>query len=156
MKEIKQTYQVTKYQAEDGTIFDTEKECKKYDESAKCVLLGKYNDLVIRQTDCYHLCDPFGGSDDYAIDIVKVNSKEDVDLILQLVYFYKPRLHKEDYHKREVEITKIVNSALTSDSHILFIGRSYPGDEDFSVLATKENLIDTIEQYCKEDDQIFN
>ena len=156
MKEIKQTYQVTKYQAEDGTIFDTEKECKKYDESAKCVLLGKYNDLVIRQTTCYDLCDPFGGSEDYGVDIVKVNTKEDLDLILQLVYFYKPYLRKKENHEREVKITKLVNSALTSDSHILFIGRSYPGDEDFCVLATKENLIDTIEQYCKEDEQIFN
>ena len=88
--------------------------------------------------------------------IVKVNTKEDLDLILQLVYFYKPYLRKKENHEREVKITKLVNSALTSDSHILFIGRSYPGDEDFSVLATKENLIDTIEQYCKEDDQIFN
>lgn len=156
MKEIKQTYQVTKYQAEDGTIFDTKEECKKYDESAKCVLLGKYNDLVIRQTDCYNLCDPFGGSEDYAVDIVKVNSKEDVDLILQLVYFYEPRLSREDKHEREVKLTKIVNSALTSDSHILFIGRGYPGEDDFNVLATKETLIDTIEQYCKEDEQIFN
>lgn len=156
MKEIKQTYQVTKYQAEDGTIFDTKEECKKYDESAKCVLLGKYNDLVIRQTNCYYLCDPFGGSEDYGVDVVKVTSKEDVDLILQLVYFFRPYLHKEDKYEREVEIIKLVNSALTSDSHILFIGRSYPGDEDFCVLATKENLIDTIEQYCKEDDQIFN
>lgn len=156
MREIRQTYQVTKYQAEDGTIFDTKEECKKYDESAKCVLLGKYNDLVIRQTDCYHLCDPFGGSEDYGVDVVKVNTKEDVDLILQLVYFYRPYLHKEDRHEREVEIIKLVNSALTSDSHILFIGRNYPGDEDFCVLTTKENLIDTIEQYCKEDNQIFD
>ena len=156
MKEIKQTYQVTKYQAEDGTIFDTKEECKKYDESAKCVLLGKYNDLVIRQTDCYNLCDPFGGSEEYGVDVVKVNSKEDVDLILQLVYFYRPYLHEEDKHEREIEITKIVNSALTSDSHILFIGRGYPGDEDFCVLATKESLIDTIEKYCKEDNQIFD
>lgn len=156
MKEIKQTYQVTKYQAEDGTIFDTKEECQKYDESAKCVLLGKYNDLVIRQTDCYNLCDPFGGSEDYGVDIVKVNTKEDVDLILQLVYFYSPRLHEEDKHEIEVKITKTVNSALTSDSHILFIGRGFPGDEDFCVLVTKENLIDTIEQYCKEGEQIFD
>jgi hypothetical protein len=156
MKEIKQTYQVTKYQAEDGTIFDTKEECKKYDESAKCVLFGKYNDLVIRQTDCYHLCDPFGGSEDYSVDVVKVNTKDDVDLILQLVYFYRPYLHKEDHREREVEVIKVVNSALNSDSHILFIGRGYPGDEDFSVLVTKETIMDTIEQYCKEDEQIFN
>lgn len=156
MKEIKQTYQVTKYQAEDGTIFDTKEECKKYDESAKCVLLGKYNDLVIRQTNCDSLCSSFGGSDDYGVDIVKVNTKEDVDLILQLAYFYRPYLHKEDYREREIEVTKLVNSALISDSHILFIGRSFPGDEDFNVLVTKENLIDTIEQHCKEDEQIFN
>lgn len=156
MKEIKQTYQVTKYQAEDGTIFDTKEECEKYDKSAKCVLLGKYNDLVIRQTNCYDLCNPFGGSDEYDVDIVKVSTKEDVDLILQLVYFYNPNFRKKDYHEREINIIKLVNSALISDSHILFIGRGYSVDEDFCVLTTKENLIDTIEQHCKEDDQIFN
>lgn len=156
MKEIKQTYQITKYQAEDGTIFNTKEECKKYDESAKCVLLGKYNDLVIRQTNCYYLCDPLGGSEEYDVDVVKVSSKEDVDLILQLVYLYRPYLHEKDQYERETKIIKIVNSALTNDSHILFIGRGYLDDEDFSALATKESLIDNIEQYCKENNQIFD
>ena len=156
MKEIKQTYQVTKYQAEDGTIFDAKEECEKYDESAKCVLLGKYNDLVIRQVNGYQLTNDTVGIDDYYVDIVKVNTKDDLDLILQLMYFYNPHLRKEENRDREIASTKMVNSALISDSHILFIGRGYDCDDGFSILSTREDFINNIEDLCKEDNQIFD
>jgi hypothetical protein len=156
MKEIKQTYQVTKYQAEDGTIFDSEKECEKYDESAKCVLLGKYNDLVIRQVNGYQLTNDTVGIEDYYVDVVKVNTKDDLDLVLQLMYFYNPLLRKEENRDIEIASTKKVNSALISDSHILFIGRGYDCDDCFSILSTKEDFINNIEDLCKEDNQIFD
>lgn len=156
MKEIKQTYQVTKYQAEDGSIFDSKLECEMYDNTAKCVLLGKYNDLVIRQVNGYQLTNDTVGIDDYYVDIVKVNTKDDLDLILQLMYFYNPLLRKEENRNREIKLTKMVNSALISDSHILFIGRGYDCDDCFSILSTKEDFINNIEDLCKEDNQIFD
>ena len=38
-KEVKNTYTV--YQASDGTEFNSKEECKKYEDTAKCVLLTK-------------------------------------------------------------------------------------------------------------------
>ena len=44
IKEVKNTYTV--YQAIDGTEFDSKEECKKYEDTAKCLLLTKYRPLV--------------------------------------------------------------------------------------------------------------
>ena len=46
--EIENITKVTKYEAIDGTLFSSKEECVKYEETAKCVLLGKYKRLVVK------------------------------------------------------------------------------------------------------------
>ena len=49
MKEIKEELihkiYVTKYEANDGTIFTTSEECQKYENSARAAILAKYKEL---------------------------------------------------------------------------------------------------------------
>ena len=47
---IQETKYITKYKAIDGTIFNSDSECKKYEESAKCALLYKYNKFAFNRS----------------------------------------------------------------------------------------------------------
>lgn len=49
--EIKETVSKYVWEAIDGTKFNSEEECKKYDNSAEAVLLANYNSLVINSFD---------------------------------------------------------------------------------------------------------
>ena len=51
MKEVvkSKTVNTVVYQALDGTEFVNKDECRKYEESAKCVLFHKYNKLVVKR-----------------------------------------------------------------------------------------------------------
>ena len=51
MKEIsvEKTLTVRKYEAVDGTLFDDKDECQRYENTARCVLLSKYNKLIIKK-----------------------------------------------------------------------------------------------------------
>ena len=56
MKEIsveQKTY-IRKWEAIDGTQFNSREDCEKYENSAKCVILAKYKDFVIKESDEYH------------------------------------------------------------------------------------------------------
>ena len=72
MKEIKQelihTTYVTKYEANDGTIFTTAEECQKYENSARAVLLARFKDLQIKLISEYNLFST--GSEEYFYSIV--------------------------------------------------------------------------------------
>ena len=87
MKEIKRevTSVEVVYQAADGTEFKSKEECKAYDESARCMLYAKYNQKVINTNTEFGL---FGfGSDENTIEVVKLETQADADLITQLFLF---------------------------------------------------------------------
>ena len=96
MKEIqKETKQyVTVYEAVDGTEFTSKEECKKYEESAKCVLMTKYNKLVVKTCTEYDLFNCIG-SEDETVDIIKITSLSDIDTILKLIALYYPSSAKD-------------------------------------------------------------
>ena len=103
MKEIKEelihkTY-VTKYEANDGTIFTTSEECQKYENSARAALLAKYKELEIKMISEYNL---FGvGSEEYYVSVVKLRNESDVDLMTQLYFLFNPRYESDSCHIEE-------------------------------------------------------
>lgn len=121
-KEIKQY--ITVYEAIDGTEFKSKEECKKYEESAKCVLIAKYNKLVVRS--CVE-SDIFGciGSEEETINIVKINSASDIDTILKSIALHNPSTAKNPEWLQKIE-NRLVN-AYNSNS-LVIIGRGYEGD----------------------------
>lgn len=145
--EIENITKVTKYEAIDGTLFSSKEECVKYEETAKCVLLGKYKRLVVKSTkeDTFYKT----GSDEVDIDIVKLGGNADISLILQLHYYY----HSGDYAKEYAEkIENTCNKALREDDYlIIYRGDCY--DDNFWVRYTRNEFYDHITAICNETDK---
>lgn len=146
MKEIKKEIQrieyITKYEAADGTLFDDADECRKYENSARAVLLTRYKTLVSNRF-CEE--DLFGvGSCDYDVEIVKVTSPEDIDLILQLIVLYNPHIGKDQ--ESLASYRKQLNTAMEDDD-IVFIGRSYD-DDCFYIMDSLTNFLLKIVKKC--------
>ena len=121
-KEIKQ--HITVYEAVDGTEFKSKEECKKYEESAKCVLIAKYSKLVVKTGSESDIFEGIG-SEDETINIVKINNASDIDIILKLIALHYPSVAKnpEWLQKRESRLTDAYNS-----NSLVIIGRGYEGD----------------------------
>lgn len=121
------------YRASDGTEFYSKEECEKYENSAKAVLFTRYNSLIVRSGSEYEL---FGfGCDDNVIDVVKVETPKDIDIILQL----EALLYSTNNLERYKEILK---EALEKETKVL-IFRGY-NKEDFSVWTGETELFDKI------------
>ena len=126
MKEIqKETKQyITLYEAIDGTKFTSKEECRKYEESAKCVLMAKYNRLVLTSDTMWNFFNV--GSDEETVDIVKLNGLPDIDVVLKLIALNSPTQaanHPEWLQEKEDVLAK----AIKEDSPVV-IGRGYEGD----------------------------
>lgn len=121
-KEIKQ--HITVYEAVDGAEFKSKEECKKYEESAKCVLIAKYNKLVVKTGSESDIFEGIG-SEDETINIVKINNASDIDIILKLIALHYPSVAKnpEWLQKRESRLIDAYNS-----NSLVIIGRGYEGD----------------------------
>jgi hypothetical protein len=96
-KEKITTYEI--YSAMDGTEFNTIEECRKYENSAKCVLLTKYKEccdvITSSEEELFYV-----GSCDNIIDVVKMNKPEAITVILQLISIYNPHSRQEDLDSR--------------------------------------------------------
>ena len=148
MKEIKEEVihksYVTKYEALDGTVFDSSEECQKYEASAKCVIVTKYKEIEIKMVSEYELFDT--GSEDYFIGIVKPRDEDDIDLLLQVYSFFNQH-RTEEYHLQEV--LKVFRKAVETKDYLL-IGRGYNYEEydSFWVLGTLTDRLNTIIKIC--------
>lgn len=131
--EIKETF----YKATDGTLFEEREECLKYESSARCVLLTRYENLVIKTLSEGEV---FGctGSDDYEIDICKVKDDRDIDIILQL--------HKLHCSSISINTLKDIKEKLETSINCgaVLIGRGYNREETFYFLTTTNNLVERI------------
>lgn len=143
MKEVYVTKEVEElfYEAIDGTQFEDKKECEKYENSAKCALLVKYKPLVIKETSDYELYKT--GNDDDSVDIVKLRSKEDIDTLMQLYFYYQGQ--GEYQLKQALAIKSSCEKALETDD-FLIIYRGYCDDNNYfyirgTVTETCEHMI---------------
>ena len=141
-KEKKSTYIYTVYQAVDGTEFNSEEECQKYEGTAKCLLLTKYKPLVKRTAS---ECDIFNtGSDEYMIDILQyLSSESDIDILIQLnrLYHSDRKLDDDFYDNMRSKLEKCLKNR-----DIVLIGRGtkYDGYDNFYILTTLQWITDNI------------
>lgn len=87
--EIKKTETIEKvvrveYIAEDGMIFGTEEECKKYEESALFAVSNKLKRLSDARTSIYDFNEE--GCEDNALEIFDVQTEDDLDNLRKYLY----------------------------------------------------------------------
>ena len=135
MKRIEVTVETTKvvYEACDGIQFAAKEECAKYEESAKCALLSKYNRYVVRKTNEYVLFDAGSEEDDY--DIVTIPDDYAEQVVLQVLYLFNPYLTDEKHEDNNERYVNIISRA-KKEKDYLFINRGYCGDGDDSFYPT--------------------
>ena len=91
IEKIKKSY-VTVYVANDGTEFEDEAECRKYEKSALCVLMARYNQLVIRSTNEYEMFG--GGCEETLVDVLKVKTQSEADTLMHAISFFGSNIEK--------------------------------------------------------------
>lgn len=139
---IKKSY-VTKYEAIDGTIFEDREECKKYDNSARAVLLSKYQPLVLgryTEEDLFNI-----GSCEYSMDVVKITNESHVELILQLIILFNPHLKDEEIDKNREILSKVCYN-----NDIIFIGRGcdYDNYDGFWIFNSLTGFLNDVLKKC--------
>lgn len=100
--EVKETREVvvrTEYIAEDGTVFRSEEECKKYEESALFAISKELKRLDNKKNgaseyDIYDEC-----SDEYLVEIFNVETERDIENIRR--YVYLKALSNNSYARKE-------------------------------------------------------
>ena len=144
MKEvaIEKTIKESRYEAMDGTQFINREECKKYEESARCMLLTKYKPLVINTLSEYDINNC--GSEEYMLDIVKITRKEDIDIIMQLYALYNSHY---SYRQYDAKYRDMCTKALVENDYI-FIARESCDDDIFCIQYSRNELIANLNSIC--------
>lgn len=142
---VEETIKVPYWEACDGTKFRDKAECEKYDNSAKAVLLSQYNKLIVKEASEYEI---FGsGSEDNSVEVIKVNSEHDVDVVMKLLGVLSPCMLRDDfkdnYNQKRATLEEAAN---TKD--IVFIYRGYEKD-CFCIDGTLTSRIKHIQEFCK-------
>ena len=150
MKEIKREVASVEvvYQAADGTEFKSKEECKAYDESARCMLYAKYNQKVINSTTEFNLLG--FGSDGYTIEVVKLETQADVDLITQLFLFENNHMALSENRDSLNRILVRMNKALAEKDYV-FIGRGCCMD-GFYYEGSRNEHIEVLNKACQRDE----
>lgn len=132
--EIKETKVIKKYQAEDGTIFNSMSECTTYEQTAHAALYAAYKTHVVRTASEYSIFDT--GSEEYVFDFVKLETTQDVSQVLAFLELYKCGGTKA---------ANILNKALQS-GELLLIGYCEYDKDNFSIIGTREEIINRVKK----------
>lgn len=123
--EVKETREVvvrTEYIAEDGTVFRSEEECKKYEGSALLAISKRLKRLNPKkynasEYDIYNEC-----SDEYLVEIFDAETEEDIEIIRRYVYLKALSENSNRVNKSDVELPNI------TEGHEIIIHWNYDQD----------------------------
>lgn len=138
--------QEEKWLATDGTEFSCREECKKYEESARGVLRGRFFELVVSKDDAWEL---LRGCDDHSVYSVKLSSQEDINTLLQLYYIENPHLQQDPktYQKYIDRYEKLTNQAFR-EHDLLLMGMNC--DDELYFIDTRNNIVNRLNELGKE------
>ena len=140
-KETKSFYDV--FVAMDGTEFCNQDECRKYEQSAKGVVMAKIKNILVRETTEEDILGY--GSCDSTIWIVKPTTQSDVDAIMQAYLLINPYMADDD-HKSYLQRASYLLQRALDENDILFIGRGYEMD-GFWFLGTRNSMKDALDEF---------
>ena len=128
MKKVTETKVINRsmFEAIDGTRFESQTECERYEKTAFCVLNQKYKNYVVYHGSEYDIWRI--GSEEYELDLVVVPTPEAIEHILQMYVYYEPNLSEQKYS----EIKELIQSAYSNET-TLIIDRGYNGNECFYI-----------------------
>lgn len=142
-REVVETH--TMYEATDGTRFENQEECKKYEKSALGMLRVRVKPLMSTPKNAWAT---MGGYDDHQVVAVRVESKADEGLILQWLFAECP-WYLNDIHKdKKQEIADIISTAY-KEGDVLLFGRNC--DDDYYFINLRQNIIDNLMNLDKEE-----
>lgn len=148
-KEVVNTIEEVKFKANDGTIFNNEKECKIYEESYLGILKAEY--AKMEKVELYESeFLRFAGSEDYLISIVKVNTDKDIDTLLQLnLYFHSwVRNNVEKINEIKDKLEKSKGKKVIIGRGIMYTNGEFE-DEGFLVMESLDEWITRIMNISK-------
>lgn len=148
MKEIKEevkTYNI-KYEAIDGSVFNSKEECEKYENTAKVVLRSKFKKLVLSETTEYDLFNV--GTDDSTLYLVKMSSEADADTVKQLYLVCNEWLAKSDNSKKYIDTSFDTIDKAFKEDDILFVGENYEGD--IYIIDSRLSVVEHLNNLGKE------
>lgn len=144
-REVVETH--TMYEATDGTRFENQEECKKYEEGALGMLRARVKPLMSAPKDAWAT---MGGYDDHQVVTVRIESEADYSLVLQWFFTECPWYLKEnDVHKEQKQkIVDTFDKALINKDVLIF-GRNC--DDDYYFINSRQNIINNINNLDKEE-----
>lgn len=141
------------YVANDGTEFNNEDECRKYDDSAKGVLNAMLRKIMVK--DCTEEC-LFGvGSCDNTMEIYRPTSDDDKKTIMQMYLLANSHVSERSELHHYIERAEGLIDRAIKESDYLFIGRGYDYD-GFWIEGTLHSVQESIENFCKQADEKEN
>ena len=81
---------ITGYEADDGHVFATEEECKKYEETARGVILHDLKQLMIGEpfAEC-GIWERFGyGSEEFMLAVIEIKNADDLHTVKMFIKAY--------------------------------------------------------------------
>lgn len=136
----------TYYEAADGTRFENQEECKKYEETAKCIIRSKAMKLVVaKNKNAWKL---MGGSDDDTVTAFKMEKLEDLDTTKLFWLMECPWYNSEGRKELREQKLSIMDTAYQNGDILLF-GQSC--DDDYYFINSRQNIIDNLMNLDKEE-----
>ena len=152
MKEVKREVKrevvdtIIEYYAYDGTKFNSEKECKKYESTAACLVNYKVKDCKVGESDdAWKL---MGGYEDHSIVAFKPNCESDVDALCQLILINSPWLSEGTQGALRDTYFKTIEDAYKNGDVVLF---GVNCDGDYYFINSRQNIIDNLMKLDKEE-----
>lgn len=131
--------------ANDGTEFTNADECKKYEGSAKGVLMAKLKPLIIKDISEDSLFG-FGNCDD-TVWVMKPSTQNDVDAIMQAFLLYNTYMTKDDQMESLEHRRKLVQRSL-DENDVILVGRGYDMD-NFWFVGTRNSMKEELDKLMK-------
>lgn len=148
IEEVKRVDKYTRYQATDGTIFDSASECEAYEKSALCVVKSKLK-IVGDNWDAWSL---MGGMDDNSIAAILLEVEDDYNNVLQFLYLDNPYYSTTEHgQERITAIKKDLRGALAEKDIVLF-GINDGGD--WYYINTRNNIIRNLKNLTNDSSRI--
>lgn len=146
MKEIKKqrvSYDIS-WEAIDGTSFNNEEECRKYENTARMVLWARLKEFIVAEDNEFSL---FRVGNDYdKVFAVKILTPEACDTVTQLwlldcgVKDDISEVSEDSYVGRALATIK----AAYTNKDILLVGASYDDGNSIYIIDTRQNILNRL------------